>query len=183
MLAYSYWKRLKSLRKKQVKEGKELFKKQEYIVAVYHVYTEDKESRRDLVEFLEMQGYECEEDNVTNREKVLNTRLPVVVNVIDRKYSMLHNVVCAAASIASNMLISEEEFYVLYKGRNCTFCEYRAAVKRALKRCVADEKEIPDLISRPDVEAVINSNYEGFLVGLDGCSPRETAESLGVEIE
>ena len=81
------------------------------------------------------------------------------------------------------MLISEEEFYVLYKGRNCTFFEYRTAVKRALKRCVADEREIPDLISRPEVEAVLNSNYEGFLVGFDGCSPRETAESLGVELE
>ncbi len=160
-----------------------MFNKREYIVAVYHVYTADKESRKDLVEFLELHGYECEEDNVTNREKVLNTRLPVVVNVIDRKYSMLHNVVCAAASIASNMLVSEEGFYVLYKGRNCTFSEYKAAVKRALKRCVTDEKKIPDLISKPDVEAVINSNYEGFLIGLDGCSPRETAESLGLEYE
>ena len=160
-----------------------MFKKREYIVAVYHVYTTDKESRNDLLEFLEMQGYECEVDNVTNRDKVLNTRLPVVVNVIDRKYSILHNVVCAAASIASNMLISEEEFYVLYKGRYCTFSEYKAAVKRALKGCVADEEEISNLISRPDVEAVINSNYEGFLVGLDGCSPRETAESLKIEFE
>lgn len=160
-----------------------MFKKQEYIVAVYHVYTEDQESRKDLLEFLELHGYECEEDNVTNREKVLNIRLPVVVNVIDRKYSMLHNVVCAAASIASNMLISEEEFYVLYKGRNCAFSEYRAAVKRAFERCVADEKKIPDLISKPEVEAVINSNYEGFLNGLEVCSPRETAESLGVEFE
>ena len=159
-----------------------MFKKREYIVAVYHVYTVDKESRKALVEFLEQQGYECEVDNVTNREKVLNTRLPVVVNVIERKYSMLHNVVCAAASIASNMLISEEEFYVLYKGSNCTYSEYKAAVKRALRRCL-DEEEIPDLISRPDVEAVINSNYEGFLIGLDGCSPRETAESLRVEYE
>ena len=160
-----------------------MFKKLEYIVAIYHVYTADKESRKDLIEFLEQQGYVCEEDNVTNREKILNTRLPVVVNVIDRKYSMLHNVVCAAASIASNMLISEDEFYVLYKGRNCTFSEYKAAVKRAFKRCVADEKEIPDLILRPEVEVVLNSNYEGFLVGLEGCSPRETAESLGVEFE
>ena len=159
-----------------------MFKKREYIVAVYHVYTADKESRKDLVEFLEQQGYVCEEDNVTNREKVLNTRLPVVVNVIDRKYSILHNVVCAAASIASNMLISEEEFYVLYKGCNCTYSEYVAAVRRALKRCVNDE-EIPDLISRLDVEAVLNSNYEGFLIGLDGCSPRETAESLWLEFE
>ena len=157
--------------------------KREYIVAVYHVYTTDKESRKDLVEFLEQQGYACEEDNVTNREKVLNTRLPVVVNVIDRKYSMLHNVVCAAASIASNMLISEEEFYVLYKGRDCAFSEYKAAVKRALKRCVNDEKRIPDLISSPEVEVVLNSNYERFLVGLDGCSPRETAESLGLEFD
>ena len=160
-----------------------MFNKREYIVAVYHVYTADKESRNDLLVFLELQGYVCEVDNVTNRDKVLYTRLPVVVNVIDRKYSILHNVVCAAASIASNMLISEEEFYVLYKGRNCTFEEYKAAVKRALKRCVADEAGISDLILRPDVEAVLNSNYEGFLVGLDGCSPRETAESLGVEIE
>ena len=160
-----------------------MFKKREYIVAVYHVYTADKESRKDLVEFLEQQGYVCEEDNVTNRDKVLNTRLPVVVNVIDRKYSMLHNIVCAAASIASNMLISEEEFYVLHKGKNCTYYEYKTAVKRALKRCVNDEEEIPDLISRPDVEAVLNSNYEGFLIGLDGCSPRETAESLGLEFD
>ena len=160
-----------------------MFKKLEYIVAVYHVYTADKESRKDLIEFLEQQGYVCEEDNVTNREIVLNTRLPVVVNVIERKYSMLHNVVCAAASIASNMLISEEEFYVLYKGKNCSFSEYKAAVKRALKRCVDDEKELPDLISRPDIEVVLNSNYEGFLVGFDGCSPRETAESLGVGFE
>lgn len=160
-----------------------MFKKREYIVAVYHVYTTDKESRRDLVEFLERQGYVCEEDNVTNREKVLNTRLPVVVNVIDRKYSILHNVVCAAASIASNMLISEEEFYVLYKGSSCTYSEYATAVKRALKRTVSDEEEISDLISRPDIEVVINSNYEGFLSGLDGCSPRETAESLEVEFE
>lgn len=159
-----------------------MFNKREYIVAVYHVYTADKESRKDLVEFLEIQGYECEADNVTNRDKVLNTRLPVVVNVIDRKYSILHNVVCAAASLASNMLISEEEFYVLYKGRNCTYSEYVAAVKRALRRCL-DEEEISDLISRPDVEAVFNSNYEGFLSGQDVCSPRETAESLGVEIE
>ena len=160
-----------------------MFKKREYIVAMYHVYTADKESRKALVEFLEQQGYVCEEDDVTNREKVLNARLPVVVNVIDRKYSMLHNVVCAAASIASNMLISEEEFYVLYKGKNCTYSEYIAAVKRDLKRYVTDKEDIPDLISRPEVEAVLNSNYEGFLFGLDGCSPRETAESLGLEFD
>ncbi len=61
-----------------------MFNKREYIVAVYHVYTADKESRKDLVEFLELHGYECEVDNITNRNKVFNTRLPVVVNVIDK---------------------------------------------------------------------------------------------------
>ena len=91
-----------------------MFMKQEYIVAVYHVYTEDQESRKDLLEFLELHGYECEEDNVTNREKVLNTRLPVVVNVIDRKYSMLHNVVCAAASIASLISLASISFMVKF---------------------------------------------------------------------
>ncbi len=61
-----------------------MFNKREYIVAVYHVYTADKESRNDLLEFLELHGYECEVDNITNRNKVFNTRLPVVVNVIDK---------------------------------------------------------------------------------------------------
>ena len=41
-----------------------MLKKREYIVAVYHVYTANKESRQDLVEFLEQQGYKCEEDNM-----------------------------------------------------------------------------------------------------------------------
>ena len=47
---------------------------------------------------------------------------------------------------------------------------------------MADEK-VPDLISRTDVEAVLNSNCEGFLVGLKVCLPSETAESLSEEFE
>lgn len=81
------------------------------------------------------------------------------------------------------MLVSEEEFYVLYKGKNSTYSEYKAAVKRTLKRFITDKEDIHDIILRPNVEAVLNSNYEAFLIGIDGCSLRETAECLGLDFE
>jgi hypothetical protein len=84
------------------------------IITVYFVRTTEKASRRQLVDYLESEGFVCEEDEATGRAKVLNSRFPLRINETEMTYSMLHNVTCAAAAAASGILISEEEFYELY---------------------------------------------------------------------
>ena len=160
-----------------------MFEKKEFIVAVYYVYTADRITRKNLLEFLEQQGYKCEEDDLTNRKIVLNSRFPVMVDEITKRYSVLHNTVCAAAAASSQRLVSEEEFYVLFKGADCLYDEYLVAVRHALNRLEYTDEEIAELFSRTDIEQVLKDSYVAFRNGLECYTPRDTAEILDLKIE
>jgi len=160
-----------------------MIKKNGYTVAVFHVCTNDKNTRKNLVEFLENEGLVCKDKKETERDIILNSRFPLVIDTFNQQYTMLHNTVCAAAAASSKILISEEEFYVLYKGSECTFSEYIAAVRRALNRLSYSDEEVAALFSTPEIEEVLNENYEDYKKGLDWCRPAETANSLELEIE
>ncbi len=160
-----------------------MFEKKELIVAVYYVYTADRITRKNLLEFLEQLGYKCEEDELTNRKIVLNSRFPVMVDEITKRYSILHNTVCAAAAASSQQLVSEEEFYALIKGADCLYDEYLSAVRRALNRLAYTDEEIAELFARPDIEQVLKDSYAAFRNGLECYTPGETAEILDLKIE
>lgn len=149
----------------------------------YFVYTARRATRRKLVEFLESEGFKCEVDSVTDRRTVLGSRLPVAIYATDKRYAMLHNVTCAAGAASRHLLISEEEFYVLYKGGNCTREEYQGAVRKALQRYRYTVGQIDEFFARPDVERLLRCNYADYIIGLEGCSPMATAESIELKIE
>ena len=69
------------------------------------------EARILFIEFLEKNGYACDDDGVTTRDEVIKTRFPVTVDMYRKVYGCLHNSVCAAAAVSSRSLFSVEEFY------------------------------------------------------------------------
>ncbi len=82
-----------------------------------YVRTEDVKARERLISFLEGEGFRCEEDELTDRQAVLGSRLPVIVDMTNKVYSVIHTVTSAAAAVSSDAVISEEVFYDDYKNR------------------------------------------------------------------
>lgn len=140
-------------------------------------------SRKDLIDYLEDEGFECEEDDITDRQIVLESRFPVVIDVFNKSYTILHTITSSAAAASSDILISEEEFYVLYKGPECTCEEYLAAVWNALIRYKYSDEEIAEFFASPEIEKVLMSNYADYLIGLEGCTPSQTANCLDLMYE
>lgn len=78
-----------------------------------YVRTEDVKARERLISFLEGEGFRCDAD----RQAVVELRFPVVVDMIDKVYSVIHTVTSAAAAVSSDAVISEDRFYEEYKNR------------------------------------------------------------------
>ncbi len=130
---------------------------------VYYVRTASSESRLRLVDYIESEGFSCEVDEVTNRDIVLESRYPVVINAVGKVYSMLHNTTTAAAAVSSHMVINEADFYVLYKKENCSYEEYIEAVRDHFKGYNYSEDEITEFFNRPDIASVIKENYKNYI--------------------
>lgn len=82
----------------------------------YIVRTENKNSREQLISFLENEGYRSKVDETTNRQIVLDSIFPIVVDTDNATYDSLHSTTSAAAAVSSHAVICEDEFYVLFKG-------------------------------------------------------------------
>lgn len=71
----------------------------------------DIQRRRELIEFLEGKGYRVVIDRVTNRELLIESKFPILINSGDKSITMYHTVTSAVAAVSAGSLISVEEFY------------------------------------------------------------------------
>ena len=84
----------------------------------YYVKLRGKKKRQELVEFLERNGFRCEEDDVTSKESTISSKYPMKVSLDDRTYGHLHNTTCSAAADASRRTIPAEELMFVFE---CSF--------------------------------------------------------------
>jgi hypothetical protein len=77
---------------------------------VCYVRTGGWESRVLLIEFLEKNGYVCEEDTYSV-DVILETRFPVKVDIEHKKYGCLQTRTCAAAAVSSGNMFTIPKFY------------------------------------------------------------------------
>ena len=68
-------------------------------------------NRKEIIEFLENKGYYPKHKEVDFREGVINSFFPIIVNPLDKEYSLLNSVMCAAAAASSKILKTKEELY------------------------------------------------------------------------
>ena len=71
--------------------------------------------RKKLVEFLERNGFKCEEDEITTRESTLSSKYPVKVSFETRTYGHIHTTTSSAAAEASRRTIPAEEFMYVFE--------------------------------------------------------------------
>ena len=82
---------------------------------VCYVKTRSRKIRLSFIEFLEKNGFKCEEDKVTTRAGVLESRLPVVVDVENKSYSVMGNTTCAAAAVSARKIMTVDDFHMFYE--------------------------------------------------------------------
>ena len=73
----------------------------------YCVRTFSYEDRARLVEFLETEGFSCDAD----RQDVLDSVLPLVIDMKKKRFFRIGNVTCAAAAASGGCIINDKEFY------------------------------------------------------------------------
>ncbi len=144
----------------------------------YIVRTNNRRSREALIRFIEDEGYKSNEDDITNRQYVLDSIFPIVVDTESSVYDVLHTTTSASAAVSSHAVINEDEFYVLIKGSCAAFDEYLAVVKRFFLEYDYTIDETEEFFNRPEIHNVLRSNYEEFIRGIAGCEPRATASCL-----
>lgn len=73
-----------------------------------------KEDRIKLIEFLESEGFACEENGSFSRQSTIDTFLPLVINVGTNRIRHMGSVTGAAAVAGSGEVMSDRDFYLLY---------------------------------------------------------------------
>ena len=79
-----------------------------------YVREKDKGIREQLIKTLENDGYIKDEKTSLSRDDIIDSNLPIVVNTLDKTYSRMGNVTCAAAAAGGGGVITVEEFYDRY---------------------------------------------------------------------
>lgn len=69
----------------------------------------NKEERQKFIEKLETNGYEID-TTIFSKDDIICGIFPIVVNLNNKKISMLGNVTTAAAAVSSGVLITQAEF-------------------------------------------------------------------------
>ena len=80
-----------------------------------YVDVRDKKERQAFIEYLEAQGFKCDEDEVTTRQSTIDSKFPITVDAGNKLYGHLHNVTCSAAAATSARLVSAAEFIEKYE--------------------------------------------------------------------
>ena len=138
----------------------------------------DKDKRLQLIEFLESKGYIVINDNVTNRELLIESKFPVLVNFEDKTITMYHTITSSAAAASSGILISIDDFYKEYKRITMTYKEYYNEVYKFVSNYLPDE-DIDEYLSRPDINEMLLQHYDGYTKhNVAGYSPAATANCL-----
>lgn len=81
-----------------------------------YVDIRNKEERKDFIKNLETKGYIINE-KYFKREDIIDGIFPIVVNITDKKITMLGNVTTSAAATSSGVLINKEQFDLLLKSK------------------------------------------------------------------
>ena len=81
----------------------------------FFVRISDKKARKDLIMFLEKNGFACAENESRSRESTIESRFPLTVDLGRKEYGHIGNTTCAAAAAASGKLITVKEFMSLYE--------------------------------------------------------------------
>ena len=145
----------------------------------YLVRTNNASSRRALIERLEKDGLNCKEDFATDRQIVMKSKLPLVINVTDGYYSMLHTITSAACACSSHSIIKEDEFYVYYNYPNITYDEYSNLVKSMFMDNGYDERIANDYFNKKETIMILKDHFEGYIKHKEGgYSPSATAYCL-----
>lgn len=155
----------------------------DHLRSKFIVRTSDRTSREQLIVFLESKGYACNEDEITNRQVVLDLRYPITVDADNKTYGVIHTTTCAAAAVSSHVVYFEDEFYVLFKGSEATYDEYLMVVKNLFLDYEYTVEESRLFFSKPEIQDVLHQNYKGFCEGIAGCEPRATASCLDLMYE
>ena len=77
-----------------------------------HPFTE--EDRIKLIEFLESEGFDCVEDRSYSRQDTIASRLPLVIELDQKKIYRMGNVTTAAAAAGAGIIMTDRDFYLLY---------------------------------------------------------------------
>ena len=81
-----------------------------------YVEIKNKEEREAFIKNLETKGYTIAK-TCFNREDIIDGIFPIVVNITDKKITMLGNVTTSAAATSSGVLINKEQFDLLLKSK------------------------------------------------------------------
>ena len=80
-----------------------------------YVRSFDEEDRIRLIEFLESKRFLCIEDNGRSRADIVESKLPLIIDLNGKTISCMGNVTCAAAAASQKIIINSALFYELYK--------------------------------------------------------------------
>ena len=77
-----------------------------------HPLTE--EDRIKFVEFLEEEGFSCVENQSFSRQDTIESLLPLVVELNQKRIYRMGNVTTAAAAAGTGIIMTDRDFYLLY---------------------------------------------------------------------
>lgn len=80
-----------------------------------YVRTFDKEDRIKLIKFLESRGFWCIENDTQCRTDIVESGLPLTINLNEKTISCMGNVTCAAAAASQKIIINSALFHELYR--------------------------------------------------------------------
>ncbi len=144
-----------------------------------YVRTPDADSRRSLIETLEKDGFDIEEDGKT-RAEIIQSEFPLMINETDKKIGLVHNSDDEAELEKSGRIIDLDEFYVYYKGSECTYEEYYAVVLKLFVRSSRYNEEEARKIMEGE-KKFLRESYKGYVTGQRFCSPRYAENYLFME--
>lgn len=81
---------------------------------VYYVRAKGQE-RIELVEFLERNGFKCEQDDITTKESTISSRFPIMIDFKRRVYGHVHTTTSSAAAEASRKTLPVDEFMFVFE--------------------------------------------------------------------
>ena len=79
-----------------------------------YVHPLTEEDRVKLVEFLESKGFSCVENRSYSRKDTIESRLPLVIELDQKKIYRMGNVTTAAAAAGTGIIMTDRDFYLLY---------------------------------------------------------------------
>ena len=136
-----------------------------------YVRTPDAETRRILIETIEKDGYQIENDGAATRQFIMESDLPLMVNKTDKLFRLVHGEEEAAELVRSGRIMDIDEFYVYYKGPDCSYDEYYSAVKNLFIRNSRYNDAEAEKILQGE-ENFLRRSYEKYIAGIEGYTPR-----------